>query len=1399
MTTSVRVAATGKDTDLGRALASHRDLALLPLNEAAPSVVLHLAGATSSSRRLDIALREDLASTREAIDAARAANVPLVLVSRLSSIGASKGLITETNPGDALFGGSKVRGADLDVDAEERSLRAQVGTVTADVDSAIATALRRRELDEKMRRAGGPTSGRAFEAALAKSRETALHKAMQRALVDRASLWRFPTGSAFAVRGFTRALAELAAVQAGISLVIVRLPALLVADDATDDATDGATDDQLDDPALCRLLGRVRGGVLRLPFAARTRLEALPLPLCVDAVGTAACAAARPGAHVKNAVAVVHVATSDRNPLHGERLVDLLDLHLRRQRRQDANGDAAAPPLLSPILSVDTQGSLPGALQAPAALVGDGIEAVARLLPVDKISGGQELLAQLRTSTRGVLKRSAQDVALCTAPPFFSDDVRFVQRGLRMLQVRAGIEPSSSTKNAADVAWKDVLLERHLPMLDARARRREEHKARIPVPAWDSLVHLLVEVAQRYKNRTALSVFLPPGDLAPDGSDVVDITYGELEQRARAAALRLEQAGVEAGDRVVLSGLNHPSWGICAFGALLLRATLVPLDPNLDADAVDNIIKKARPRLAIVDKGVRARLGTVLPDPVFDLHLTATTGPGIDADRTLPSSDELASILFTSGTTGDPKGVMLSHGNFCALIGSLLAVFPVGDGDRMLSVLPLHHTFEFSCGFLMPLAAGAHVYTPDAVVGERVLYALKAGRITALVGVPALWQLLERRMKAQAKERGELAESVFSTLLSINKSLGARFGVSAGRLLLRPVHDELGGHLRVLISGGSALPPAVHDMFQGLGLPLAEGYGLTEAAPVLTVAEGVPGAAAGTVGKAIPGIELKIHDVDDKGVGEVWARGGNVMRGYFENDEATASVLQDGWLRTGDLGRIDDDGVLCIVGRSKDVVVTAAGENIYLDDMEKRLEDIPGVTELTLLGLPDPRGGERLALVAVPQAPITDEDAWLKARQSIGARTQKLPTFQRPALIELVEGPLPRTSTRKVKRKDVRKQLEALLRARENEERAAEDAGVVVLSPIRAAIAQVAGVEQGKLLPHTSLPQDLGFDSLMWVELATQLEPLLSSGGKIDPEVLVTKETVAEIEQLVRDGAPAARKTADKDNARSVAVDDEKSSVVMPAIVRTPLRRTLAQAQKSLYDTLFDTAVVGRSFIPANRSCIVVANHTSHLDTGLVKYALGSYGRDLRPLAAKDYFFEGNRAKVAFFENLTNLVPIDRETGSGLAFEQARAVVEAGHVVLIFPEGTRREDGTLGAFKPLVAGLSLVTGVDVLPLHLECCFNALPRGTLVPQARTLVARIGPPLQARELARLTSHLPAVQAARTSAEVIRKAVVALSKSRVLELERARSLDDLDTAIHALPPPDEGLRASKNHAVF
>jgi long-chain acyl-CoA synthetase len=947
--------------------------------------------------------------------------------------------------------------------------------------------------------------------------------------------------------------------------------------------------------------------------------------------------------------------------------------------------------------------------------------------------GGARLkdLLDLYRGKDGRLRRSAEDLrGRAPAESFLTwpDGARVRARNIEKLGVKLEVE------------WREALLREWLPRAEDIVEREAAPTPDVPLSAFPHLGALLDDTCDRHAGRVAFSYL--------DGEGQIDVTYRELRARARAACSRLAAWGVEPGDRVLLAGKNHPTWPIAAFGVVLRGAVLMPVDKELEPEQLEVIQRKGRPALALLDKDASARFQGALECQEGALELFTTGGPHDEKDLAALDKDDLASVLFTSGTTGEPKGVMLAHHNFTSLLAGLSRIFEMADRERLLSVLPLHHTFEFSCGLLLPLVAGGHIYYLDELAGERVLFALARSRATAMVGVPALWQLLGRRVETQIKDRGPVVEKAFGALLKINRTVTERLGKDVGRVLFAPVHKELGGQLKTLISGGAALPADVHALFRGLGLPLAEGYGLTEAAPVLTVADQET-TESGTVGRPIPGVEVKIEDPDDSGAGEVLARGGNVMRGYFEDEAATAAALtEDGWLRTGDLGRVGEDGALRLVGRAKDVVVTASGENIYLDDAETLLaRHLASEAELTLVGVADPRGGERLGLV------YASGDA-----DDIQAACKKLPPFSRPSLVRpFDEDELPRTATRKVKRKVVAAWLtEAVAKEAAS---SGPQTGVISteVARVRKAVAQVTGLSEKELDGGTRLLEDLGFDSLMWVELAGALE---AHFGRPDPEALASQRTLADVAALVRRGPKATGPAEDgRERLKPRLRAPEAKPRKIPSLLRGPLRGVISRAQKDLYQRAFPATVEGQANIPQNRSCIVVANHCSHLDTGLVKYALGPYGKRLRPLAAKDYFFEGNPWKVAFFEELTNLAPIDRESGSGLAFEQARDLVQRGEVVLIFPEGTRRADGTLGDFKPLVGRLALATGAPVLPMHLEGTFEALPRGASLPRPRELVARIGRPL---DTADLESEGTAVAQARAATAKIRAAVEALDPS-------------------------------------
>ncbi len=648
--------------------------------------------------------------------------------------------------------------------------------------------------------------------------------------------------------------------------------------------------------------------------------------------------------------------------------------------------------------------------------------------------------------------------------------------------------------------------------------------------------------------------------------------------------------------------------------------------------------------------------------------------------------------------------------------------------------------------------------------------------------------------------------------------------VSLGKAMFFPVHRKFGGRLRYLISGGSAMSADVYNAFKGMGFSIYEGYGLTEASPVLTVQE--PGdAQAGHVGKALPGIEVRIHEPDADGVGEVIAKGPNVMAGYWNDPEATASVLREGWLHTGDLGKLDDAGRLSIVGRKKDVIIDANGKNVYPDELEDLYRESPYVKELSVVGLPDEGGGEKVACLCVPEygSSGSREEVRQKAEAHFREVSLKLPYYKRVKVLHLRDAELPKTAKRSVKRKQVVEELLKLERTARGgsgkKQLVAEgDAWLYDL------VARVSEQPREKIVPEARLERDLGFDSLMFTELGAALE---EAGVKLPAaEEVMSLATVADLvrqvavwrrggggrrtEAVVREAAPDARK-ARREKERSLfgavldvlqpAIDkvplvndavalaragdgtpeprkkkasskalarkpaervEEAESIELPEPLVAAGRTVLSEGQRSVYERLFTTRIYGRAHVPQHVNFLVAANHASHLDMGLVKHALGEQGDNLVALAARDYFFS-DRWRRTYFENFTNLIPMDRHGSLRESLKLASRSLLLGKNLLIFPEGTRATDGALKEFKPSIGYLALTNKVGILPVYLKGTYEALPKGRVVPKQREISAHVGPFLSYEELLEKVQGLPRSEQHREVARIVEAEVRLLAEGK------------------------------------
>jgi long-chain acyl-CoA synthetase len=1075
---------------------------------------------------------------------------------------------------------------------------------------------------------------------------------------------------------------------------------------------------------------------------------------------------------------VYQLGSSDTNPLYLKRAVVLLGLHKRRYFQDRTAGNAMVNRVLARMEPIPVGKERFNRTSAPLwkGLAEGMIRLIDDVTPEWGAPRLQGMAEHMKTRLNQVAQLAAQTNDLFQLFMPFIHDRRYIFRcdNTRALHARLTPADRKGLPWAPDaIDWRHYWLEIHMRGLEEWVfpSLEEEFTAKPKsVYTYRDLLEMFDATTKHHRSRTAMRLLPPPG--ADGVAEPQRYTYGDLQAMASRVAAQLREHGVQPGDRVMLLSENRPEWGITYFGILKAGAVVVPVDSQATALEVENLVSYARVKVAVVSERIEERIANlralsgdadVVP---FDALLAKEPKVSPNALVHHPKADELASLIFTSGTTGRPKGVMLSHRNFSSLLSKLAGVFDIDAHDGLLSVLPLHHTFEFTAGLLMPLMRGAQIAYLDEVTPDALKDAFAAGNVTGMVGVPALWQALERRVRTQLKERGPWAVRLFDLLVEGSYKLRDRLPPSLAqsvlnfaKILFWPVHRQFGGRLRLLISGGSALQPDTMKAFRGLGFNLFEGYGLTEAAPVLSVNR--PGARPrlGAVGEALPGIDVKILDPDGSGVGEVIASGPNVMLGYFEDPQATAEVIKDGWLHTGDLGRFDDDKRLYIVGRKKEMILGSNGENVYPDELEELYGDSPHIKELSVVGLPgaDVTTGELVACLVVPEYEdgASREEVRARIHEHVKLVSAKLPAYKRIKVLHTTELDLPKTSTRKVKRKLVVAQLEQLERVkRKVEETRAHGDGETGAAWLKELVATVSNRAVADVRPEARM-QDLGFDSLMYTELGVALE---AAGVQVpDNADLTGVETIADFEKLVggwglRRGNTARPKGDAKGSADAAADADE---IHVPSPVASLGRAGLTFAQRMTYEKLFHTRVTGRTHLPRAASFLVAANHASHLDMGLVKHALGDWGEHLVALAAKDYFFE-DPIKRAYFENFTNLVPMDRHGSLRESLRLASEVIKQGYILLIFPEGTRSTTGVMVDFKPSLGYLALSNQVDILPMYLEGTHGALPKGSILPKHRDIAAHIGPVITYDSLKAATGKLSRSEAYREASHIAERAV-------------------------------------------
>jgi long-chain acyl-CoA synthetase len=508
------------------------------------------------------------------------------------------------------------------------------------------------------------------------------------------------------------------------------------------------------------------------------------------------------------------------------------------------------------------------------------------------------------------------------------------------------------------------------------------------------------------------------------------VTYAAFCTAVARLADRLKEAGAGSEHRVAVRITDRFSFALAYLATLWTGSTAVPLDPLLTATELTAILHDADCTFLVTDSltrsgdGPAAHVKALLLDNIWPGFasgpLTVPTPPAID-------SESLAVLLFTSGTTGFSKGVMLTHANITSNILAIDAMQLLEHSDRLLSILPIHHAFESTAGFLYPLTIGAQIVYARSLKSNEILEDLRTSSATVILGVPLLFEKIANGIQRRVAEAAPSRRAYVSALRSAARA-GHKLGWhTSGQTLFRSVRRRAGMEsLRIIVSGGAALPSGVSEFFDLFGIPLLQGYGLSEASPVVSVNR--PGEFRyDTVGPALPGIDVRIDHPGADGIGEIAVRGPMVMKGYWKRPDESAAVLKEGWLLTGDLGSIDSDRHIHVVGRSKNVIISGAGKNIYPEEVESVLNAQPGVAESMVYGTTRPgKTGELVAAIIVPDREwfaatgpeILSHPRLLREALDTAVRDAcaQMAPYKRIVQWDLREIAFDKTSTRKIRR-----------------------------------------------------------------------------------------------------------------------------------------------------------------------------------------------------------------------------------------------------------------------------------------------------------------------------------------------------------------------------------------------
>ncbi len=521
------------------------------------------------------------------------------------------------------------------------------------------------------------------------------------------------------------------------------------------------------------------------------------------------------------------------------------------------------------------------------------------------------------------------------------------------------------------------------------------------------------------------------------------ITYKEISDMAKALSAFLISKNIKKPTKVAILSKNRIEWGISYLGITYGGCIAIPIDPELKEKEITHILQFSETKTIfttkkfikmIKDIATKLQINLIITlDDSGEIHFKDAIQDGKKLLKEIGEKDveveknDIASIIFTSGTTGVSKGVELTHHNFIYDTVQSEKLLNLLENDVFLSVLPIHHTFEFTGGFLEPLMCGGLIVYARSLKSKELLEDLKDSKTTLLLGVPLLFEKLYKGIRREISKQNIIKKGMVNIGISLGNTYRSITGRVRRNFITQKILKQAGlDSLRIMIAGGAALDPEVELGTKALGLNLIQGYGLTEASPIVTINPSEK-SKLGSIGKPIPGIELKIYNPDLEGIGEIIIKGDNIMRGYYKNPLATEESIIDGYLHTGDMGYIDEDGYVYITGRKKSIIITDGGKNIYPEEIEQILSRSDFIEEVLVIDKYNKeKNNTELVAIIYPNWEILDSyiaetkqdesDINEIIREQINNTNKQIASYKHIHSFEIREEEFPKTSTRKIKR-----------------------------------------------------------------------------------------------------------------------------------------------------------------------------------------------------------------------------------------------------------------------------------------------------------------------------------------------------------------------------------------------